>query len=925
MKKHIAKRATAVAVGLVTLLSSAMALSTAGFTTSAASDDYENFAKLLQYSLYFYDANMCGTEVGETSAITWRDDCHTDDAVTGGFHDAGDHVKFGLPAGYAASTLGWSYYEYGDSFDDLGLTDHLQTITDYFCDYFKDCTTLSNGTVTNLIYQIGDGNADHAEWCAPEVQDSSSRTVYSTSSGASDIAGEYAAALAVNYINFHNDEDLTYAKALFDFSTQYNTRATDGTGGFYDSSSYYDDQAWAAGWLYLATGDATYKTFLNTYANTSNAGTGSEGCQWGVYTTYCWDNVSAGAVALQAEITGDSSEWDKISTTLFNNKNVNTSSTSYYCESAWGSCRYNTAMQSLTLLVDKYYKSSAGYADWAKNQMGIILGNNNINTCFVTGLYDNSAKYAHHRAASGYTSSNEMTNQVGYSSNGHTLIGALVGGPTSSDISSSSYTDTIQDYTCNEVAIDYNATLVFAAAGLYDKYRTGSTDDSIEGVDMTASGSSGSSDTGSTGDTSGSTGDTSGSTGDTSGSTGDTSGGSSSGGSTGGSGSGSTGGPGSSSGSSDSSSSDNTGSGSSGSSSDVTVSNGELTVGQELGDSGDYYYYVDVTPGDAVSMTLYFTVTSSDTSASGGFGYWNGAWNQTDFNVSVPSDKVVSVDYTFESTESVKAMIFWPGMSGVDASSIYYVLHYADSSSSGSGSGNTGSGSTGGSSSGNTGSGSSGSSSDVTVSNGELTVGQELGDSGDYYYYVDVTPGDAVSMTLYFTVTSSDTSASGGFGYWNGTWNQTDFNVSVPSDKVVSVDYTFESTESVKAMIFWPGTSGVDASSIYYVLHYADSSSSGSGSGTTGSGSTSGSSSGSTGSGSGSSVSATLYGDATEDGKINLSDVIYIAKAGNNIVTINQNTTAFANADVNSDGSVNGTDAMLVMQFQIGTVSTLPV
>ena len=91
-----------------------------------------NFAKALQYSIYFYDANMCGTEVSENNEYSWRGDCHTQDAtlplnskytnmsdsfiaahkdildpdgdgtvdVAGGFHDAGDHVKFGLPEAY---------------------------------------------------------------------------------------------------------------------------------------------------------------------------------------------------------------------------------------------------------------------------------------------------------------------------------------------------------------------------------------------------------------------------------------------------------------------------------------------------------------------------------------------------------------------------------------------------------------------------------------------------------------------------------------------------------------------------------------------------------------------------------------------------------------------------------------------------------
>ncbi|MGN1402955.1 MAG: glycoside hydrolase family 9 protein, partial [Ruminococcus sp.] len=287
MKKlGLGKRTLACVVSAATLLTGTTALSaltqTTGLTASAAS--YDNYAKLLQYSMYFYDANMCGDQVGETGLMEWRDDCHTSDAVTGGFHDAGDHVKFGLPAGYTASTLGWGYYEFKDSYDSLGQTAHLRTITDYFAQYFKDCTTLSGGSVSSFIYQIGNGDQDHAVWCAPEVQDASSRQVYTTTNSASDIAAEYAAALAVNYINFGNAEDLTYAKALYEFSIKYNSTADEGTSAFYNSYDYYDDQAWAAGWLYLATNDSTYKTFLNTFMNTSGQGkSGQSGCQWGIY------------------------------------------------------------------------------------------------------------------------------------------------------------------------------------------------------------------------------------------------------------------------------------------------------------------------------------------------------------------------------------------------------------------------------------------------------------------------------------------------------------------------------------------------------------------------------------------------------------------------------------------------------------------
>ena len=155
-------------------------------TANAANDDY---AKLLQYSLYFYDANMCGTEVGEKSAITWRDDCHTDDEVQGGFHDAGDHAMFGLPQGFTASVLGWSYYEFKDAYDSTGQTEHLKLIMDHFCDFFKRSTKLSGSSVSNFLYQKGDGNEDHAYWGSPEQQ-GGGRKMFWTSNSASDIAAD---------------------------------------------------------------------------------------------------------------------------------------------------------------------------------------------------------------------------------------------------------------------------------------------------------------------------------------------------------------------------------------------------------------------------------------------------------------------------------------------------------------------------------------------------------------------------------------------------------------------------------------------------------------------------------------------------------------------------------------------------------------
>ena len=473
-KNKFSKRLAASLIAAATIGSSGVLSSLTYLPVHAA--DTDNYAKLLQYSMYFYDGNMCGDDVDSASAFDWRGDCHTGDEVVGGFHDAGDHVKFGLPAGYSAATLGWGYYEFKDAYDSLGQTAHLKEITNRFCKYFKDCTTLSGDTVTNFCYQIGQGGGgnDHGYWGPPETQEAikGTRKAFWTSSGASDIAAEYAAALAVNYLNFGNAEDLKYAEALYKFSTQYNQCATEGASGFYSSDTYEDDQAWAAGFLYLATKDDKYKNFMDNFFATGNR-------QWGeVYTPLGWSNAESGAAALYGEIAGD---WKWANSYV--SKNCTDKSTFWMPSwASWGSARTNTAMQLVAMVISKHTDND--YSDWCKAQMGMILGDNSTGKNLVVGFNENSPKYPHHRAASGhaYTSSDEAT-PAWDEANSHVLVGALVGGPSSSDFST--YKDTINDAQLNEVALDYNAAFVGAAAALYDKYKTGSLDSSIPGVGAT--------------------------------------------------------------------------------------------------------------------------------------------------------------------------------------------------------------------------------------------------------------------------------------------------------------------------------------------------------------------------------------------------------------------------------------------------------
>ena len=431
------------------------------FTSNASGSIDYNYAKLLQESLYFYDANMCGPEVSSKSAFKWRGNCHLGDQkvkingktvnVSGGFHDAGDHIKLGLPQGYTATLLGIEYMEFKKAFTETNSANHLKKITTHFAEYFERCTVLkSNGKVDFFVYQVSDGDEDHKFWTAPEKQNAK-RNVYYTSKDnpATDEVSEAAAALALQYINFGDKKALKYSKLLFVYAKSFSSKSSttvglqdSSTGSLlYNSTSWGDDYSLAAALLYKATKDNSYKREFDNIKNSSSGG-------YNIYSWLSWDNVSA-----LADYYGTGSA-DALSSCA---NNMKASESGYSCLLQWGSARYNCNTQFLGLLYDKV-SGKKTYRAWAPGQMKYLLGNNPEKRCYVVGYNKRSVKNPHHRAASASTDAGVI------SPDKHVLLGALVGGPTDSN---GTYTDSQSDYICNEVALDYNAGLVGAAAALY--------------------------------------------------------------------------------------------------------------------------------------------------------------------------------------------------------------------------------------------------------------------------------------------------------------------------------------------------------------------------------------------------------------------------------------------------------------------------
>ena len=346
--------------------------------SESATDAEINFAKALQLSMYFYDANKCGSGITDGN-LEWRGDCHVEDAkvplkpmgedfkgtnlsqefidehrdildpdgdgtidVAGGMHDAGDHVKFCLPGSYAASTLGWGYYEFRDAYADSGQQWHIEDILHWFNDYYLKCTYFDeNGDILAFCYQVGEGNIDHNYWIAPELQNENlldfARPAYfaTEETPATDMCAGVAASLAVNYLNFKDtepeyaEESLNAAIKLYEFAVKTHTEEDDCVvtslgydGGFYTSSYDYDELAWAAVWLYECTGNYDYIDDIIRVDETVTGDMGAHpytgylkriikdtGNCWQNIWVHCWDTVWGGVFAKLAPITNCSRDW----------------------------------------------------------------------------------------------------------------------------------------------------------------------------------------------------------------------------------------------------------------------------------------------------------------------------------------------------------------------------------------------------------------------------------------------------------------------------------------------------------------------------------------------------------------------------------------------------------------------------------------
>ncbi|MDP4179919.1 MAG: glycoside hydrolase family 9 protein [Bacillota bacterium] len=446
-------------------------------SVTAATTDF-NYAEALQKGIMFYEFQRSG-KLPDNKRNNWRGDSGLNDGadvgldLTGGWYDAGDHVKFNLPMAYTATMLSWSVYENRDAYTKSGQLNYILDNIKWATDYIIKCHPSANV----YYYQVGDGNADHKWWGPAECMQMARPAVKVDSANpGSAVVGEAAAALAAASAIFKATDPtyaalcLKHAKELFTFAdTTRSDKGYTAAASFYDSwSGFYDELTWASTWLYLATNDSTFLDKAQSYE--PNWARENQSTTIKFKWAQCWDDKLMGSLLLLARATNKSLYKECIErhldfwTTGSEGSKVKYTPKGLAWLDTWGSLRYATTEGFLATVYAKWSGADATkasvYKSFAKSQIDYALGSSGRS--YVVGFGTNPPQHPHHRTAHSSWSDQQTTPEY----HRHVLYGALVGGPDSGD----AYTDDIKNYTCNEVACDYNAGFVALLSSMVGDY-----------------------------------------------------------------------------------------------------------------------------------------------------------------------------------------------------------------------------------------------------------------------------------------------------------------------------------------------------------------------------------------------------------------------------------------------------------------------
>ncbi|PIA34839.1 hypothetical protein AQUCO_03700250v1 [Aquilegia coerulea] len=485
----------------------------------------QDYTDALAKSILFFEGQRSG-KLPSNQRLAWRGDSALSDGtpehvdLVGGYYDAGDNVKFGLPMAFTTTMLAWSVIEFGSAMQ--GEIQNARAAIRWSTDYLLKAATATPGT---LYVQVGDPNVDHKCWERPEDMDTA-RNVYkvSTKNPGSDVAAEMSAALAAGSIAF-KDSDPSYSSKLlqtamkvFDFADKYRGSYSDSLGSvvcpFYCSySGYHDELLWGASWLHKASQNHSYLAYIQSNGHTLGADDDDF--------SFSWDDKRVGTKILLSKvflapknILQNITSFHLINmfylNFLQNFLDTNAEqfqlykihSDNFICSLIPGSSglqaqytaggllykatesnlQYVTSTAFLLLTYAKYLKSDTGNVhcgtstftrdnliSLAKKQVDYVLGENPNKMSYMVGFGKRYPEHVHHRGSS-LPSKRAHADPIAcndgfrflYSGlpNPNILVGAILGGPDNRD----SFADDRNNYQQSEPATYINAPFVGALA-----------------------------------------------------------------------------------------------------------------------------------------------------------------------------------------------------------------------------------------------------------------------------------------------------------------------------------------------------------------------------------------------------------------------------------------------------------------------------
>ncbi|KAM0896694.1 hypothetical protein ACQ4PT_023021 [Festuca glaucescens] len=478
----------------------------------AGAAEAPDYGDALSKSLLYFEAQRSG-RLPYGQRVRWRGHSGLTDGLqqgvdlVGGYYDAGDHVKFGLPMAFTVTMLAWGALEFGDDVEAAGEWGHALEAIKWGTDYFVKAHT------EPFVYwaEVGDGDTDHYCWQRPEDM-TTSRQAYRVDKDnpGSDLVAETAAALAAASLVFRGSSDprysgllLRHARQLFEFADRYRGNYDSSikqAHSFYTSvSGYRDELLWAAFWLHRATGEEAYLRYAVDKAGSFG------GAGWPM-TEFSWENKYAGLQVLAAKLLLDSDPQGAQHRAVLeqyrakaehylcaclgrnNGSNVHRSPGGMLYVREWNNLQYASSAAFL-LTVYSSYLAGAGASlrcpdapapvppsellALARSQADYILGRNPLRLSYMVGYGARFPLRVHHRAASivSHKADNRFIGCVqGFDDwfgrgqpNPNVLVGAIVGGPNRRD----EFRDTRKNYVQTEACTYNTAPMVAVFARLH--------------------------------------------------------------------------------------------------------------------------------------------------------------------------------------------------------------------------------------------------------------------------------------------------------------------------------------------------------------------------------------------------------------------------------------------------------------------------